>query len=196
MTDFKLDMSGMIAIHNALRRDLTCVVQAEGRTEGSDVFERMLRAHHEIEDDFLWPVVREAVAGRGDDLALLDEMVAEHGAIEPLLESPDTFERGDTRRKLDMLVREHLTHEENDALPLIDRSLTKEQWMAFGRAASERLRAEMHVYLPWLLDGVDEDTATRVVSLLPPPLRDAYEHEWHPAWLAMDRWAPKRAAVT
>src|SRR6266487_4084183 len=85
MTDFTLDMTMMFAIHDALRRDLEHVAQVHTRNEGWDLFDRMLHLHHTIEDDLLWPVMRDAVAGRSEDLALLDEMETEHAAIVPLL---------------------------------------------------------------------------------------------------------------
>ena len=81
MTDFTLDMTMMFAIHDALRRDLEHVAQMDTRNEGWDLFDRMLHLHHTIEDDLLWPVMRDAVAGRPEDLALLDEMETEHAAI-------------------------------------------------------------------------------------------------------------------
>jgi Tfp pilus assembly protein FimV len=200
MSDFNLDLSGMFAIHNAFRRDLEFIAQMDRRTEGWDVFERMLRAHHAVEDDLLWPVVRAAVAGQPDDLALLDQMVAEHAELEPLFAVLDeAFDQGtvtpDACSKLDTLVRKHLEHEETDALPLIGRSLTQAQWNDFDRAAAERFGPDMHVYLPWLLDGMDRDAEQRVVDRLPPPLREMYQHEWRPAWRAAARWAPKVATV-
>jgi hypothetical protein len=140
------------------------------------------------------------VAGQSDDLALLDQMVAEHAELEPLFAMLDeAFDQGtvtpDACSKLDTLVRKHLEHEETDALPLIGRSLTQAQWNDFDRAAAERFGPDMHVYLPWLLDGMDRDAEQRVVDRLPPPLREMYQHEWRPAWRAAARWAPKVATV-
>src|SRR5262245_53936074 len=89
MTEFKLDMTMMIAIHDAFRRDLPQVKQLNARNEGWDLFATMLRIHHTAEDDLLWPVMREAVTGRPDDLALLDEMAEEHATIEPILDAID-----------------------------------------------------------------------------------------------------------
>jgi hypothetical protein len=81
MTDFRLDMTMMFAIHDALRRDLEHVAQVEVRSDGWDLFARMLYLHHTIEDDLLGPMMRGAVAGRSEDLARLDEMETEHAAI-------------------------------------------------------------------------------------------------------------------
>ena len=68
MTEFTLDMTMMFAIHDALRRDLARVALMESRSEGWDFFERMLHLHHTAEDDLLWPVARDAVADRPDDV--------------------------------------------------------------------------------------------------------------------------------
>jgi Hemerythrin HHE cation binding domain len=56
-TPFRLDMTMMLAVHDALRRDVDCVMQMTARSEGWDLFERYLRMHHEAEDDALWPVM-------------------------------------------------------------------------------------------------------------------------------------------
>ena len=98
-TDFELDMTMMYAVHDALRRDLQPVVQMTARSEGWDFFERFLQAHHVAEDDALWPVLRERLVGRHEDLTVLDEMAAEHDALGPLLEAiDDGLDRGSRRR--------------------------------------------------------------------------------------------------
>ncbi|MGH8986786.1 MAG: hemerythrin domain-containing protein [Acidimicrobiia bacterium] len=189
-----LDMTMMLAYHDALRRDLKQIARMEQRSDGWDLFETLLHVHHTAEDDALWPVVREAVAGQADDLALLDEMEAEHAALGPLLEAIDEgLERGDSapqaRAEMATKLQEHLSHEEDAALPLIDATMTVEQWMGFGQAATERLGPNMPKYLPWLLDGADEDTTARVLTLIPPPVQEMYRNEWRPAYAAKDWWS-------
>ena len=193
MTDFTLDMRMMFAIHDALRRDLERVAQMRTRNEGWDLFDRMLHLHHTIEDDLLWPVMRDAVAGQSDDLALLDEMETEHAAIVPLLETLDrALADGQTtpqaRADLDARLREHLTHEEREALPLVDRTLTEEQWMAFGQGSIQRIGADVPRFWPWVLDGAGKDTTTHLLGILPAPVRQTYENEWRPTYAAVDRW--------
>jgi iron-sulfur cluster repair protein YtfE (RIC family) len=196
MTDnFKLDMSVMLAFHDALRRDLKAVAQMDRRSAGWDLFERLLHVHHTAEDEALWPVVRDAVNGDVDDLALLDEMAAEHAAIGPLLEAIDAaLERGDSaadaRAGVAARLEQHLGHEEESALPLIDRTLTEEQWMSFGQASTERVGPDMPLFLPWLLDGADADFANGMLGRLPQPVQQSYKNEWQPAYAARDWWAP------
>jgi hypothetical protein len=190
---YKLDMTTMYAFHDALRRDLQHVGQMERRSKGWDLFETLLRAHHRAEDDALWPVVREQVAGHADAVALLDEMAAEHAALEPLLEVIDgALDRGarapETATELSAKLQDHLSHEEDAALPLIDATLTEEQWMHFGQAAAQRVGENMPQYVPWVLDGADENTTSRVLSVIPEPVRQSYEGEWKPAYTAKDWW--------
>jgi hypothetical protein len=156
----------------------------------------MLHFHHTTEDDALWPVVRGEVAGAEGELALLDAMVAEHALIDPLLAAIDeAFGRDDPGRDVGALIgelgttlRDHLDHEERDALPLIDRTLSLEQWIGFGQAAVQALGPDGPRYFPWLLDGADEETTQRVLGVLPEPVRAACRNEWIPAYEEQDLW--------
>jgi iron-sulfur cluster repair protein YtfE (RIC family) len=192
--NFTLDMTMMYAVHDALRRDLETVAQMAGRSAGWDLFERFLHAHHLAEDDALWPVLREALVGRVEDLVLLDEMEAEHAALGPLLEAIEAaLDRGGSapaaRADLAARLREHLAHEEEAALPVIDRTLREEQWMQFGEASAATIGPDMPTFLPWLLDGADAERTKAVLGSLPEPAQQAYRHEWRPAYATKDWWA-------
>ena len=130
---FNLDMTMMYAVHDAFRRDLAHIDRMTTWTEGWNRFSKFLHAHHVAEDEALWPVVRDAVGDQPDDVKLLDDMVTEHGALGPLLEAIDAaLAHGESapeaRADLAARLQEHLTHEEEAALPVIDRTLTEEQW--------------------------------------------------------------------
>jgi hypothetical protein len=194
MTEFTLDMSMMFAIHDALRRDLQRVAQLDRSNDGWTLFRHLLHVHHTIEDDLLWPVVRDQVAGRAEDLAVLDRMADEHAAIEPRLETLDrALAEGSptapAHHDLQTHLLEHFEHEEGQALPLVDRTLSEEQWMTFGQASARRMGPDMPSYMPWLLEGVDEERAAHLLSVVPPPVRQVYADEWRPAFAAHDRWA-------
>ncbi|MFG2332595.1 hypothetical protein ACGFMM_23565 [Streptomyces sp. NPDC048604] len=47
--------------------------------------------------------------------------------------------------------------------------------------------------LPWLLDGVDEPTAHRLLARLPASAYTACTARWIPAYAALDRWGPATA---
>jgi len=194
MSTYKLDMTTMLTYHDALRRDLECVAQMTARSEGWSRFTKFLHVHHEAEDEALWPVMREALIGRSEDLALLDDMEAEHAALGPLLEAiDDALASGETaphaRADLAARLEEHLAHEESAALPVIDRTLTEDQWMEFGEASAAKVRPDMPTFLPWLLDGADSERAEAILHHLPEPVQQAYRDEWQPAYRAQEWWA-------
>jgi hypothetical protein len=194
MTAFKLDMTMMYAYHDALRRDLVPVTQMTARSDGWDLFERFLHVHHDAEDDALWPVLREALIGQTDDLSLIDGMEAEHAALGPLLEAIDA-DLGDgksapeARSDLAARLQEHLTHEEEEALPVIDRTLNDEQWMQFGEASVARIGPDMPILLPWVLHGADAERTKAILGSLPEPVQQEYRNEWQPAYAAKNWWA-------
>ena len=204
----RLDMSLMYAMHNALRRELEQIAKVTARVDddprrilasaaGWEIFKKALHIHHTSEDEALWPAMREDLAGRPADLALMEAMEAEHAAIDPLLEAIDAAladreggpERlGAVTGELADALRGHLTHEENDALPLIDATLTLEQWQHFGAVHGQRGAPEASRIIPWMLDGADEHTVAALFAFLPEPVRVAYRDQWQPAYAALDRW--------
>jgi hypothetical protein len=193
MTEYTLDMTMMLATHDALRRDLAQVTKLDARNDGWSIFEQMLRVHHKAEDDLLWPVMRDAVTD-SDGLALLDQMEDEHTAIEPILDALDhALARSEpashAQADLETHLVDHLAHEESDALGLVDRTLTEEQWMKIGQAIAQQVGPDMPTYLPWLLEGADDDTTTRVLAVIPPPVQETYADQWRPAFAGADRWA-------
>jgi hypothetical protein len=194
-TSTKLDMTMMYTFHDALRRDLKAVAQMTARSDGWDMFERFLRAHHQAEDDALWPVLREALSGQTQDLSLLEEMEAEHAVLGPLLDAIDDALDGGTsaptaRTDLAARLREHLAHEEEEALPVIDRTLNDEQWAQFGEASVAAIgQDQMPTLLPWVLAGASPERTTAILRELPQPVQQAYRNEWQPAYAATDWWA-------
>ena len=96
----RLDLSTMLTIHAALRRDLEQVARIAGGRDGRDgtrlraalgwrQFKTFLVVHHQVEDEALWPALRATVAGHPDQLALVDALEQEHAVIDPLLRAID-----------------------------------------------------------------------------------------------------------
>jgi hypothetical protein len=204
----RLDMTMMYAIHDALRRELERLARTVATTAGDprrsvadavgwDLFKRFLEAHHTSEDVTVWPVVRQAVDGRPSDIALLDAMEAEHAVIDPLLARIDRSlldpEAGadELPGLVDMLCTElsgHLKHEEDEALRLMDATMTQEQWQAFSTEQRARIGDLSSRYLPWLLDSAGAEQSEAILSRMPPPLVAVYESEWRKAYEALDLW--------
>jgi len=205
--DYKLDMSVMLTFHVALRRDLEQVARIAGRRDhsagtrlrvalGWEQFRKFLVIHHQAEDDFLWPVLLAKVADFPDQVALLDALEAEHAVIEPLLGAVDTAASdpddggslGDVVDELVTKLAGHLDHEESEGLPLIDASLTPEQWQRFGRLHGERLLGDAPIYVPWLLERADKEAVDGFLAKIPPPLATAYRDQWGPTYATLRRW--------
>src|ERR1700680_1335682 len=145
---FKLDMTMMLTVHDAFRRELERIAKISARTDddpkrilraaiGWRMFKTYLRIHHTTEDETVWGLMEQELAGRPSDLALLAAMEAEHAAIDPLLNAIDAAlaDRDQGPEHLGGLVDElatnlkaHLKHEEADGLSLIDSILTEQQW--------------------------------------------------------------------
>ena len=206
---FRLDMTMMLAIHDALRRDLQHITRIAADSDdnpdilrsapGWHMFKTYLHVHHTCEDDLLWPIMEAHLAERPDDLALLADLEAEHAMIDPLLRRIDGAGTDDGSESLGALadalataLTAHLSHEEAQGLRLIDGIVTEAQWERFGNEHGSRLRPEAPRYLPWLLDGLDADRADRILGNVPEPLRFAYREQWQPAYAHFDRWEQGR----
>jgi hypothetical protein len=206
--EYKLDMNMMFAMHDALRRELVQVARiAKVRDDnpgpllraalGWELFKKFLVVHHQSEDDALWPALRARVAGNPERVALADALEAEHAVIEPLLTAVDSaaadpdygYQRfGDIVDELATKLTAHLAHEETDGLPLIDASLTEQEWQHFARVHSQRNMPDASRYMPWLLDGASQQTLAAIIGNFPPPLLTAYREQWAPAYAALDIW--------
>jgi hypothetical protein len=206
--DSKLGWSTMLAIHDALRRDLEQVARIAGRNDGGNgarfgpslgwqQFKKFLVAHHQVEDDALWPVLRVHVADFPDQVAVVDALEAEHAVIEPLLEAVDNVaadpHEGDRRFAdiVDELVTKltgHLVHEESEGRDLIDATLSAEEWQNFARSHGQRLLGDASTYVPWLLEGASPETVEGFLANIPPPLAASYRGQWAPSYAGTDLW--------
>jgi len=202
----------MFAMHDALRRELAQVGRiASGRDDnpgtllraalGWELFKKFLTAHHQTEDDVLWPPLRASVAGRPVRTALVDALEAEHGVIDPLLAAIDAaaadpdygYQRfGDIVDELSAKLNAHLAHEETDGLPLIDASLTPAQWQHFAQVHGERNLPDASRFMPWLLAGARPEVLDAILGKFPPPLLTAYREQWAPAYAAQTIWPAAR----
>jgi iron-sulfur cluster repair protein YtfE (RIC family) len=205
-----VDLRVMMASHDAFRRDLTKLARTAKRSNLSDptrlesilagwtVFKRQLLQHHEGEDEFLWPNMRERMTDSEFAMSTLDAMEHEHELIDPLLAAVDTAfadsEAGDQRLAdviddLTTNLLQHLTHEERDTLPMIGVALNMEEW----QQVLEQIRAKGGVasaveMIPWLLNETTPETAAGVLDPLPPQIQQLYQTQWKPQYDAVNRW--------
>jgi iron-sulfur cluster repair protein YtfE (RIC family) len=198
------DVGFMLALHTALRRDLSRLKSAAPKLDSSgdvpatvlagwDSFRAELDFHHRAEDEDLWPVLRSELSDP-HDLAIVDSMVEEHRHIEPALAGVDSalHGAGDLTSTVDALstaVLDHLAHEEREALPLIEQHMTRGQWRTFlvteRRKRPPRERPE---FLAWVLDDAGEQDAAAVLAEIPPPARLVYRWILRPRHDAQHLW--------
>lgn len=200
----RINFTEMYVTHDGFRRDLErlAAAAAAGRAdspqvrEGWETFKRQLHVHHTVEDEWLWPKLRERVAGRSDDLALLDAMEAEHSVIDPHLEAVDaamarrdpglTAKVEELRAGLDS----HLSHEETDALPLIQKVMTPKDWAGFrGAMARKQKLGGAAEWVPWITDGMSPADAGKWLRRMPPPLRLLNKVSWEGRYRKRNLWS-------
>ncbi|HET9516916.1 MAG TPA: hemerythrin domain-containing protein [Actinoplanes sp.] len=204
---YKLDMTMMFVVHDALRRDLAQLARIAAATDddprqtlrtaaGWQLFKSFLRAHHTSEDVTVWAPMATLLADR-QDRALLEAMEAEHAAIDPLIDAVDAAvadreseprHLGDVVDALYLGLSGHLRHEEDEGLRLIDAVLTPQQWQAFGAEHRSRIGGDAPRYLPWLLDGASPQTIEAVLGRMPAAMQQTFATEWRPAYLDLRPW--------
>jgi hemerythrin-like domain-containing protein len=191
------DQTGMYVMHHGFRRDLDDFTAAVEHTPVSEVtvwralherwsrFAEVLHHHHGVEDDHLWPVLARHAqeAGTTEDLTLLEDMEAEHAVIDPALAAVDAAFRemtehpcADHRNALDIRVcaarehlLEHLAHEEGQALPMLQRTLSVEENEAFDKAAAAGYPMRIVPFaLCWSLHRLPPEARGAIFAQAPP----------------------------
>ena len=183
------DLGGMYVMHHAFRRDLDRFVSAVRRTPVGEaatwralqrrfgLFDEALHHHHEVEDAAIWPALLERSTGA--DRATLEAMEAEHDTIDPALQAcRDAFAAvvdhpcADHRNALDVRLTalraglvDHLRHEETEALPLVQRTMTAAEWKASEDAAAKGYPLRLVPFLVcWTMDGMPDQVRRDVLG--------------------------------
>ena len=185
------DMTGMYVMHHAFRRDLRRFVAAVSSTpveagttwkalaERWAKYETVLHHHHTIEDEHLWPVLA-GHATEAADVATVEAMEVEHGVIAPILsavsagfrEMRDHASEDAWRTLADHIIElrialdDHLRHEETDALPMVQRTMSAQEREDAEKQAGKGYPARLMPFLvPWVLDDLSPDGRRRMVAL-------------------------------
>jgi hemerythrin-like domain-containing protein len=195
-------------IHEAFRRDIRRLGSAVRGTGMDPVRASRLRSHwgfldeqlhhhHTVEDDSLWPLVRPKLAGRQESLSVLDEMEADHLALQPHSRAVDeamaAFASGPTAPlgteladRLDVFgdrLSTHLDAEEVRCFPVIDEALSADEFDSFGKATAKAVGMRGSArFFPWIFDSAHPAERTAVLQMPPPPVRLLCKYAWEPRY--------------
>jgi Hemerythrin HHE cation binding domain len=196
--DGPVDLTPMFLMHHAFRRDLTTFAAAVRGTPVTDRrtwraldqrwqrFATILHHHHSGEDRYIWPVLVAAVekGGAPADRETLEAMEAEHSRIDPMLDScargfATLAERADETARTTLvadltrthqLLGAHLGHEERDALALVQRFLTPEDWARLDKQVGSGYPTKLIPFtLAWIMHGLPADGRAAAARFLGRP---------------------------
>jgi hemerythrin-like domain-containing protein len=186
--------SEMIAVHNALRREYGSMpllvksvadddaVRAGVVADHIALMGTFMALHHAGEDDILWPLVRERApqstviaAAEADHSGLAEHAHVVAALAEAWRSDPSAMNRAALHVELIALERallQHLGHEESDALPLLARTITEEEFGTLRAYVRDGLTTEQRtIVLGMILDDTDAATAANLLSALDPKER-------------------------
>lgn len=140
----------------------------------ADRLVRELVVHSEVEEQVLYPRVREAVPDLADEL---DEDLEEHHVTEVLLAELDGMEADDDRfdakmQVLEELVTHHLEEEEQDLLPRVREAMSAQSLDDLGRQLQQAKEAAPTHPHPWSPDTPPGNVITGVAAGLVDRARD------------------------
>ena len=188
------DLTGFLLAHAAMRQEFGLL--AEVATQPLDakraaLFEDqvalvldVLHHHHTAEDDTIWPALREREPAAR---AGLDELEADHEAIDPLISAAGDrdlplAERAGVLRDLHERLNAHLDREEAHAVPLIRKHVTVAEWEALAKRAAKETGRNIPKVYGWYASAVDGERVKEALRTVPPPVRVLFRLFWQPAY--------------
>ena len=179
-------------IHAAFRRDLKRFDAALGAfPAGSrrradqlkaawDHLAYQLHRHHEDEETFFWPALRELGADNsivgdlhGEHAVMLRALASGKTAMADLGEDPSADNAEAARTVFSGLfgiIEDHLVHEERDLEPFTASHSGAPQLKAAAASARKSHTEGGGVFFSWLSDGIDDDAARAMRREVPAPV--------------------------
>lgn len=141
-------------------------------------FSETLHHHHEGEDTYLFERVKPKATPA--QVAVLDQMEAEHAEMLEVLTSLDTefktlsaeTDKVALNNQFDALATvlgQHCAHEEAEGIAIVQQYITEadmKEFMKFNRSGESA-----NFVLPWVCDGADPDVQQSVWGMIPAPVR-------------------------
>lgn len=178
------DTSGMLVIHHVLRRRFAVLPALVGQVGEGDrprasvvadhvgEFVRLLRTHHETEDDHLWDVLESRSPACVLHVGLMRAQHAEVAALltrlAPLLPKWKLAAERDVRERIaetldavNEALGVHLGEEETRILPVAAETMSQKEWDAFGDLGRKSVpKDRLLVQLGYVLDTIPPEQRT------------------------------------
>lgn len=173
-----------------------------------DYFEEELHHHHDYEETYFWPAMRQTDA----DLSSLVELDGEHVAMRAALgqasQAMAAFDAEPTSATaaaartaiahLGTVLLDHLAHEERDLEPLSAAYQESPSMKAATKQVKKAHFKHMGNTLEWLRDGADASDVAGIRNEMPPPVvylftrigGRRYRREIGPTWTASRSTTP------
>lgn len=189
-----IDTRPMLLLHRCMRHELRLAPGAVRRAVGSDAstlvadhldfLVAFVRHHHEIEDDFLWPVLRTRLDD--DQYRVVELMESQHESASALLGSiasstaawrtaPNATRRDATAALFDELyplVVEHLDAEEQRLLPMAQQVVSAAEWDRIGDEGFRRSPKRYRSLALGMFDHYgDPEVVAIMTAAIPRPIR-------------------------
>ena len=157
------DSRDMFVVHDMFRRQFTAIPGLVSEVPAGDAAQvaivaghvewmvTFLHAHHEGEDQFVWPKLLERIPTNIDPLIMtmeaqhaalaqaLDDLAAEAAAWRTTSAVPERDALAGAATELLGRIAEHLGMEEREVLPLIDTYLTEKEWKKVGGSGLKKM---------------------------------------------------------
>lgn len=158
--------------------DLATADSRDGLANRYQFFSQTLHHHHQGEDTYLFPGVRQSADS--DERAVLDEMEAEHEGLVAILGALDeqfahldqSTDKKAVTTQLDellVLLSAHCAHEERDGVPIVQKYLSDDNFKAFMKY--NRGAPNSSLIFPWMCDGADSTVESQTWGNIPAPVR-------------------------
>ena len=198
MTDTVIDITDMVAAHDSMRKEygmLPLLVKSipDGDSERAavvsdhiDLIGTFMTAHHDAEDELLWPLAEQRLPEHEAIFIMErehDDLNASVVRVRALAAAwradPSAGNRATLHTELIGLEKDllkHLGHEEREALPLLATVITQEEFAAFGARARDAVPQDQRALLLGLiLEDAGPTARAAVLENMTPAARDAYE---------------------
>jgi hemerythrin-like domain-containing protein len=164
--------------------DAADAVRARIIAQHFELIQTVLAHHHHAEDEYLWPRILQRAGSEGGRVVAameaqhreIDKAIADLEAILPGWRETGERAQGaalaDAARRLTPLLAEHLTAEEEQALPLVGRFVTAAEWGEMVAAGGAGIAPEqMPLLFGFMTYEGDPEVVQLAIDQMPPEIR-------------------------